>query len=75
MIIQGTAGTGKFSIIHCISHAFSTLTTNDRSLLLFFTPTSIATFNIHGKTIHFSFKIPTKDMKPLAGQDLAVFQE
>lgn len=43
--------------------------------MLLLSPTGIATFNIHGKTIHFSLKIPIKDMKPLCGKALVMFQE
>ena len=38
-------------------------------------PTGIAAFNIHAKTIHSALKIPIRDMKPLQGQSLALFQE
>lgn len=40
-----------------------------------FTPTAIAAFNVHGKTIHLALKSPTKDMKPLNGKALVMFQE
>jgi DNA replication protein DnaC len=75
MIIQGTAGTGKSFLIHCISHALSTSSANGNSPLLLLAPTGIAAFNIHAKTIHSALKIPIKDMRPLQGQSLAIFQE
>jgi ATP-dependent DNA helicase PIF1 len=75
MIIQGTAGTGKSFLIHCISHALSASVANGHSPLLLLAPTGIAAFNIHAKTIHSALKIPIKDMRPLQGQSLAIFQE
>ena len=75
MIIQGTVGTGKSFLIHYISHALSTSIDNGRSLFLLLAPTGIAAFNIHAKTINSTLKIPIKDMRPLQGQSLAIFQE
>lgn len=62
-------------LIGCISHALSSATTNGKSTLLFLSPICIAAFNIHWKTIHSALQIPIKDMKPLCGKTLAVFQE
>jgi len=43
--------------------------------ILLLAPTSLAAFNIHGKTIRSPSKIPIKYMKPLNFQALARFQE
>ena len=75
MIIQGTVGTRKYFLIHCISHALSASVANGHSPLLLLTPTRIVAFNIHVKTINSTLKIPIKDMRPLQGQSLAIFQE
>jgi ATP-dependent DNA helicase PIF1 len=75
MIIQGTAGTGKSFLIHSISHALSTSSVDGNSPLLLLAPTGIAAFNIRARTIHSALKIPIKDMRPLQGQSLAIFQE
>ena len=75
MISQGTAGTGKSFIIHSISHALSTSSVDGKIPLLLLAPTGIAAFNIRARIIHSALKIPIKDMRPLQGQSLAIFQE
>jgi hypothetical protein len=45
------------------------------SPFLFLAPTGITAFNIHARTIHSALKIPIKDMRPLQGKSLAIFQE
>jgi hypothetical protein len=75
MIIQGTAGTGKSYLIHCIKEALSSQATSGHSPILLLAPTGVATFNIHATTIHAGLRIPIKDMRPLHGQSLTVFQE
>ena len=75
MIIQGTVGTGKSYLIHCISHALASSTTSEKSPLLLLAPIGIVAFNIHAKTIHSDLKIPIKDMQPLKGRSLSIFQE
>lgn len=72
IIIQGTTSTRKSYLIHCISHALSISMT---SILLFLAPTKITAFNIHAKTICLTLKMPIKDMKPLKGRSLSIFQE
>ena len=75
MIIQGTTGTRKSYLIHCISHALAASTTSGKSPLLLLAPTGIVAFNTHAKTIHSTLKIPIKDMQPLKGHSLSIFQE
>ena len=75
MIIQGTVGTGKSFLIHCIFEDLSNFSSDGRIPLLLLAPTGIVAFNIHAKTIHLALKIPIKDMQPLQGQTLAGFQE
>jgi hypothetical protein len=43
--------------------------------LLFLAPTGIIAFDIHARTIHSTLKIPIKDMQPLQGKYLEIFQE
>jgi hypothetical protein len=62
MIIQGTIGTRKSFLIHCLSHALSTSSVDGNSPLLLLAPTGITSFNIHAQTIHSAMKIPIKDM-------------
>ena len=75
LIIQGTIGIGKSYLIGTIKNAMSCQAIVDHSPLLLLTPTGIATFNIHATTIHAGLHIPIKDMKPLHGKSLSVFQE
>lgn len=75
MVIQGTAGTGKSYLIHCIRNALQTCIPTRVNPLLVLAPTGIATFNIHASTIHATLKIPIREMKPLQGQALTTFQE
>ena len=75
MIIQGTAGTRKSYLIHCIKETLSSQAPSRHSPLLLLAPTRVATFNIHATTIHAGLRIPIKDMSPFHGQSLAVFQE
>ena len=75
MVIQGTVSTGKSYLIHYISHALASSMTTEKSPLLLLAPTGIATFNIHAKTIHSALKIHIKDMQPLKGRSLSIFQE
>jgi hypothetical protein len=75
MIIQGTRGTRKSYCIHCIKETLSSQAPSRHSPLLLLTPTRVATFNIHATTIHAGLRIPIKDMIPLQGQSLVVFQE
>ena len=75
MIIQGTKDTGKSYLIHCIKEALSSYTPYDHSPLLLLAPTGVATLNIHATNIHAGIIILIKDMRPLHGQSLAVFQE
>ena len=46
MIIQGTAGTGKYYLIHCIGHEFSMHSIDGKIPLLLLAPTGVATPNI-----------------------------
>ena len=65
MIIQGTAGIGKYYLIHCIGHEFSMHSINGKIPLLLLAPTGLVAFNIRAKTIHSAFRIPIKDFKYL----------
>ena len=67
MIVQGTVGTGKSFLIHCIFEALSNFSSNGRTLSLILLPIGRDAFNIHTKTIHSALKIPIKDIKPLQG--------
>lgn len=67
MIIQGTIGTIKSYLIHCIRHSLYSLVSKQDSLPLVVTPIGITTFNMHALTI--------KEMQPLKGQSLVVFQQ
>ena len=75
MIIQGTTGACKSYLIHCIQHALWVLASKDNSPLLTVAPTRVSTFNIHASTIHATLRIPIREMYPLRGQSLLVFQE
>lgn len=75
MIIQGTIGTRKSYLIHCIKRELCILASNKKNPLLVVTATGIATFNIHASTIHVALKIPIREMQPLKGQSLLIFQE
>ena len=75
MIIQGTAGTGKYYLIGCLQAAFSSSSTNNSSPLLLLAPTSVVAFNINSLTIHSTLRIPINTMLPLEGQALANLQE
>ena len=75
MIIQGMTCTSKSYLIGTIKNALSFQVIIGHNLLLLLAPTGIATFNIHAITIHVGIWIPIKDMNPLHGQDLSVFQE
>ena len=75
MIIQGTAGMGKSYLIHCIKEALSSQAKFVHSPILLLSPTGVASFNIHETTMHAGLKISIKDIRPLHGQSLTVFQE
>ena len=75
MIIQGTAGIGKSYLIHYIKETLSSQAPSGHSPLLLLAPPGVATFNIHATTIHAGLRIPIKDMNPLHGQTLTLFQE
>ena len=75
MIIQGTTGIGKSNLIHYIKEALSSQAKSGHSPLLLLAPTRVATFNIHAAIIHAGLRIPIKDMRPLHGQSLTMFQE
>ena len=75
MIIQGTNGTRKSYLIPYKYHVLATSTTNEKTPIVLHDPIWIYAFNIHAKTIHSTIKIPIKDMQPLKGQSLAIFQE
>ena len=75
MIIQGTACKRKSYLIHCIKETLSSQATSGDTPILFLAPIGVATFNIHATTIHAGLRIPIKDMKPLHGQSLTIFQE
>jgi hypothetical protein len=75
MIIQGTAGIGKSYLIHYIKETLSSQAPSGHSPLLLLAPTGVATFNIYATTIHVGLRIPIKDMRPLHGQYLTMFQE
>ena len=65
----------KYYLIHCLCHAFSNSEKLEKILFLFLAPTGITDFNINGKTVHASLKIPIKDMKPLQQRPVSLFQE
>jgi len=75
MIIQGIEGIGKSYLISTIKKVLSSQATSSHTPLLLLAPIGFATFNIHATTIHVGLRIPIKDMKPLHGQTLSVFQE
>ena len=75
MIIQGTVGTGMSFLIHFLSHHFSSSSKNGKSPLLLLASMRIAAFNICVRTIHLALRIPIKDVRPLQGSNLVVFQE
>jgi ATP-dependent DNA helicase PIF1 len=58
-----------------IKEALSSQETHGHSPILLLSPTGVATFNIHATTIHAGIQIPIKDMRPLHGQSLTMFQE
>lgn len=69
MIIQGTTGIEKSSLIQCTWHSISTFSLmSARSPLLLFAPTCIVVFNVQGKTIHSTLEIPIKGMKHWDGK-------
>ena len=70
MIIQGTTGIGKSYLINTIKNALSCQEITSHSPLLLLSSTGVATFNIHA-----GLWIPIKDIKPLHGQGLSLFQE
>ena len=64
MIVSGTAGTGKFYLIHCLR-----LLLQDKVRVA--APTGVAAFNIDGHTLHSLLALPTKgDFKELEGKVL-----
>ena len=62
-------------ILNEICHALSSSMMGGKSPILLLAPTGNPAFNIHGKQIHSTLKIPIKDMKPVNGQDIIAFQE
>lgn len=75
IIVQGTSQTSKSCLIHSIFHALSNLMENGNSHFLLLAPIGIITFNMHAKIVQLALKIPMKDMWPLQGKSLEVFQE
>ena len=67
MIIQGSAGTEKSYLIHCISQEFSLHLRNGKIHLLLLAPTGVSSFNIRAKMINSALRIPIKDFKNLHG--------
>ena len=62
-------------MIHCIRRALWVLASQSNNPLLTVAPVGIATFNIHASIIHATFRIPIREMYPLHGKLLLVFQE
>ena len=75
MVIQGTAGTGKYYLISCLKYSLQTPCEQSGYVLLLLAPTGVATFNIHAYTIHLALRIPIGEMQPLEGQPLSKLQE
>jgi ABC-type phosphate/phosphonate transport system ATPase subunit len=61
MIVQGTAGTGKSTLI---KHITTTLTaTLGNSSFMLLAPTGVAAYNVGGITIHSALRIPIEKKK------------
>ncbi|XP_059078046.1 ATP-dependent DNA helicase PIF1-like [Cryptomeria japonica] len=75
MIVQGTTGTGKSFIIHCIRQNLNVSTAIQENPLLVLAPTGVAAYNIQGTTLHAGLRIPIKEMHPLTSQALFTSQE
>eukprot|EP01018_Ginkgo_biloba_P029278 Gb_13702 [translate_table: standard] len=73
--VLGTAGIEKSYLIKAIRIALESAAFPLQTPLLLLTPTGITAFNISSTTIHSALRIPIKDMKPLQGVQLAIFQE
>ena len=70
MIIQGTTGTRKSYLIHCIRNALNNNGLPHKGKLLVLAPIGVSAFNIHASTIDMVLKIPIKQMQRLQGQAL-----
>ena len=75
MTIQGIANTSKSYFIRTIKTALSSQATFIHIPLLLLASIGVAMVNIHATTIYARLQIPIKNMNPLHGQALLVFQE
>jgi len=75
MIIQGTTSTGKSYLIDCIRETLNNFNLDKKSPLLMLAPIGVVSYNIHASTIHAGLRIPIREMRPLQGQALTLFQE